>query len=332
MFKKSACLLLLRLKKEAKKFEILMVKRSNVGSFKSAYVFPGGGIEKVDSLISWYDLDLGLQLKKDDLTTDFLPYELAAVRETFEETGILCTETKDTFIDTKAYEIERKKVLANSLYFYDLIKTQALGKLNLTNLKFIASWLTPKHYPKRFLTNYYLSILTSHSIPPTSDNLEIQETRWVDIKELIDSYENDNKNKILLFPPQYYLLCELNKFSYEGIIDWYQKFPNHHDYLLRDSNNPDFTTTPWVSCYCPLRVGSEQIGKDRREMMSLSGEVKPDEMTHGFNAYFKNGNKGLGMDGIKLIKKGVKNEFNGVKNPFSCLNENNISDSNKHKL
>jgi 8-oxo-dGTP pyrophosphatase MutT (NUDIX family) len=72
--------------READSLEILMVKRNQkIDFFSGAMVFPGGKLEREDTDPAWSDLAIGWA----DVPEDERGPRIAALRETFEETGVV---------------------------------------------------------------------------------------------------------------------------------------------------------------------------------------------------------------------------------------------------
>ena len=71
--------------------EVFLVLRRKEASFGASYVFPGGVIDPVDNSINEYFDDRAKNLidKQLDLSSDGFSYLSAAIRELFEEAGIL---------------------------------------------------------------------------------------------------------------------------------------------------------------------------------------------------------------------------------------------------
>lgn len=97
--------------------QVLLLHRVQTStSFASAHVFPGG------NLSSFHEGPLP-DLESDSLHEDSLVYRLAAVRETFEESGILLAKKKDGAglleLPDGVREAGRKAVHGNTIRFVD---------------------------------------------------------------------------------------------------------------------------------------------------------------------------------------------------------------------
>ena len=71
--------------------EVFMVVRNHQIDFASgALVFPGGKVDKDD-----YDERLGQNTSLDSTNDNFLPFKIAAIRESFEEANVLFAKEKN---------------------------------------------------------------------------------------------------------------------------------------------------------------------------------------------------------------------------------------------
>lgn len=185
-------------------YRLMMVKRSGLSSFlASAYVFPGGRVEIADFSPRWWELFAKFNLTKQDLAVfsqsisgprppivleskivqeaaqlnrpeDFLPADIglriSALRETFEETGVLLltrpgdeadsyqplSDRDNVNVDLSAW---RDKVRKDASSFLDLCLETNLCP-NLWSLYEWWNWLTPTSVGhKRCDTMFYVSFL-----------------------------------------------------------------------------------------------------------------------------------------------------------------------------
>jgi 8-oxo-dGTP pyrophosphatase MutT (NUDIX family) len=135
--------------------EIFMVKRHEHSSFGSAYAFPGGVLEDADNNV--HDLCTGLTSTDASrllqLDAGGLDYFSAAVRELFEEAGVLlgnntmsATELGDTRVGLNEGALQ-----------WDSFTRDRELKLRCDLLYYFSFWITPDAQPKRYSTRFFLA-------------------------------------------------------------------------------------------------------------------------------------------------------------------------------
>lgn len=231
-------------------YKLLLTKRSGKSSYlANTYCFPGGHLDMADFDTDWWAFlrDEGYsreQLKtflkpesprppivtspklleseskaKDFLWTD-LALRMTAIRETFEETGLLIGKQSNnqtgsvilpTASEMKAWQ-ERVHVDAGT--FMELFQLLQMVP-DLWSLKEWWNWLTPAtpgH--KRFDTIFYISFLDN--MPQLrSDENEVASLDWLSPHQVLQDQFN---GRCFLAPPQVYELARLANFdSYDEL-------------------------------------------------------------------------------------------------------------------
>ncbi|KAK4239305.1 hypothetical protein C8A03DRAFT_43068 [Achaetomium macrosporum] len=207
--------------------QVLLLHRVHTSSsFASAHVFPGG------NLSPFHDGPL-LPPDSPDLHNDSPAYRLAAIRETFEESGILLVrkpgQSQDQgllHVPEDVGEAGRKQVHGNQVKFTEWVKDLG-GKPDVENLIPFTRWITPPGPPRRFTTQMYLymvplsseSLQAANSLPekhetiipaPSHDGgLEHTAATFDDARTWL---ERARRGEIILFPPQFYLLHLVSQF------------------------------------------------------------------------------------------------------------------------
>ncbi|KAK3299824.1 uncharacterized protein B0H64DRAFT_437039 [Chaetomium fimeti] len=199
--------------------QVLLLHRVQTSSsFASAHVFPGG------NLSSFHDGPLPA-VDTPALHEDGPAYRLAAIRETFEESGILLAkrigQTRDQGllqIPDDVRETGRKLVHGNTVKFTEWLRNQG-GEPDVDNLLPFTRWITPHGPPKRFTTQMYLYMLPL-SLPPSSNDLLQHKQALIPtpthdggLEHTAAAFDSTHTwlararaGEIILFPPQYYLL------------------------------------------------------------------------------------------------------------------------------
>ncbi|KAL2131275.1 hypothetical protein VTI74DRAFT_5306 [Chaetomium olivicolor] len=203
--------------------QVLLLHRVKTStSFASAHVFPGG------NLSSFHEGPLPAA-DSPQLHQDGEAYRLAAIRETFEESGILLARKPGQSRDQGLLQIPdevrdagRKQIHGNKVKFPEWLKGMG-GEPDVENLIPCTRWITPHGPPKRFTTQMYLYMLPLSTpsslvhqnqetiIPtPTHDGgLEHTAATFEDASVWLDRAMSGD---IILFPPQFFLLHLISAF------------------------------------------------------------------------------------------------------------------------
>lgn len=170
--KPAATILLLR---DAPEFQVLMVKRHHQIDFASgALVFPGGKIARGDDDDAWADHAIGWH--KYNAVDRAL--RIGAVRESFEETGILLAEHHDGAPFADACDVDvRKSVDRGDTPFLDVVRDLGV-RLRLDGLSVFARWITPTIMPKRFDTWFYVMHAPPEQVA-ACDGRETVDAEWI---------------------------------------------------------------------------------------------------------------------------------------------------------
>ncbi|KAH8895769.1 hypothetical protein GQ53DRAFT_743765 [Thozetella sp. PMI_491] len=204
--------------------QILLLHRVQTStSFASAHVFPGG------NLSSFHEdaLPEGPGRHKDSE-----PYRLAAVRETFEESGILLARPAASSQDSgllslpdEVREAGRKEVHGNQVKFSEWLKRVG-GVPDIEGLIPFTRWVTPPNVPKRFSTQMYLYMLplngqaaatgapgsSQESLIPTPTHDGGLEHTAATFDSATAWLAKCREEKIVLYPPQMFLMSLIADF------------------------------------------------------------------------------------------------------------------------
>jgi recombination protein RecT len=148
--------------------EVLMTRRSMSASFApGAYVFPGGGIDALDAASH----DQARQ--RQGQTASDLTRAIAAIRESFEELGLLLAWRNDGQpADARDLaRLDRSQPLA--------AQCQALGlQLAADQVYWLAHWITDRDLPRRFDVPFLVARMPADQ-QPVADETEQFEPVWV---------------------------------------------------------------------------------------------------------------------------------------------------------
>jgi 8-oxo-dGTP pyrophosphatase MutT (NUDIX family) len=174
--------------------EVFMMVRHHQIEFNSgALVFPGGSVDKNDREIA---ANAALYSGGAGLDADALGFRIAAIRETFEESGILLARPQgaqaQALVDAKrASEIaatHRAELNEGKITFLKVLTDNGM-LLALDALMPYAHWITPEGMPKRFDTWFFLA-----AAPPDQlgahDGKESTDSIWVSPREALEGGDN----------------------------------------------------------------------------------------------------------------------------------------------
>ncbi|XP_073515850.1 acyl-coenzyme A diphosphatase NUDT19 isoform X2 [Phyllobates terribilis] len=235
-------------KKTAFDYEVLLLQRSERSGFMpSAFVFPGGLVEPSDFSNDWVNVferhlhkpNFGLGVVKQPPNTrspmfvtdrtefgSLIPGEVAfricAIRETFEESGILLVVPENSEIEDNqkfmaAYEQQgeavakwREKVQSDPLRFIEMCRELRCVP-NIWALHEWGNWLTPvfskSPRARRYDTAFYICCLPRKPVTQ-DDQKEVTTFKWWTPQEVIEEY----LKKTWIPPPQLYDLSRLCNF------------------------------------------------------------------------------------------------------------------------
>ena len=196
----SATVVLVR--KSAADPEILMVRRRAGDAFGESYAFPGGVVDRDESAAHVFcsgttakqaDLELGL-------TGGGLDYYSAAVRELFEETGVLLARDKRgnwAFSGDPDSEFSladlRRKLDDGVMGWAEVLRAHELC-IDCDALNYFGFWETPLRLPKRWAARFFLA-----EIPPGQDahhdGSELTDSCWMTAAEIL-SMEQEGRMKL----------------------------------------------------------------------------------------------------------------------------------------
>src|SRR3984957_14024771 len=186
-------------------FDVLMVKRHHQIDFAAgALVFPGGKTHAGDDDPRWEERCLGwggaLPHKR--------PLRIAAIREAYEEAGILLARHLDgaPFRGDDRAAAAREEIGRDRRPFIDLILELDLY-LDLEALSVFARWITPPIMPRRFDTWFYVAKAPEEQLA-VCDGSETVDAEWISPHEALRLGEAGQRTVIFPTPMNPQLLGE----------------------------------------------------------------------------------------------------------------------------
>ena len=169
----------------------MMVRHYEIDFNSGALVFPGGSVDAGDQeIIARPELYSG----GEGLDAGALSFRIAAIRETFEESGILLARPQGSraLVDAKrASEIEAasRAALCESKTTFPEVLTDNGMLLALDELVPYAHWITPEGMPKRFDTWFFLAAAPPEQVG-AHDGKESTDSIWVSPREALEGGES----------------------------------------------------------------------------------------------------------------------------------------------
>lgn len=187
--------------------EVLLLRRPGRSSFAAnAWVFPGGAVDRDDSAATvaerllgppaeWWAERLGTE------DTSALGYVAAALREAWEETGILLA---DPVPAAEHLGASRAELLGGTATLADIVRRHDL-QLDARGIVYLAHWITPEAESRRYDTRFFLAHVSQEA---RCDLLgeELCEARWVAPAEAVAAYHAAGMR---LLPPTVHTLQRL---------------------------------------------------------------------------------------------------------------------------
>ena len=176
------------------------------------YAFPGGGVDPrdEDAATAWAGpspADWAAMLRCEEALGRSLV--CAAVRETFEESGVLLAgATPGTVVDDTTgpdWEADRAALVSRQLAFTDFLSRRGLV-LRSDLLGYWAHWITPAFEPRRFDTRFFVAALPAGQLTRDVSG-EADHVQWM---RPADAVAGVDAETMRMLPPTYATLRDLS--------------------------------------------------------------------------------------------------------------------------
>lgn len=178
--------------------EVLMLQRNYQSGFMPGmFLFPGGALDADDRAHGVLERCVGLDEARASAALDIphggLAYWAAAIRECFEEAGVLLAydESGDVVNPGAPERLERFSEYRRRLNQGEAILAQMLErerlKLATDRLTYFSHWITPVNAPRRYDTRFFVGVAPpgQEALP---DNVEAIHHTWVRPSVAIERY------------------------------------------------------------------------------------------------------------------------------------------------
>ncbi len=160
-----------------------MMRRHEKSSFGGAFAFPGGVLDEADRLVAEY-CDGVTRQQADTLLgmENGLDYFSGAIRELFEESGMLLADIGASGVDLDA---ARDGLNRGDLDWGTFVIDNGV-RLHCAALNYFSFWITPEALPKRYSTRFFLAAM------PEGQNAlhcggELTESCWITARAALAS-------------------------------------------------------------------------------------------------------------------------------------------------
>lgn len=175
--------------------EIFMLRRTQRASFAAGmYVFPGGRVEGDDHLHAYDPWRRGPTPEQQPqlfaVGHEWRGFWIAAIRETFEESGLLLAYDGDGELlawrdeaHRERFDAYRRRIHAGELELLDVCRSEGL-RLACDHIHFFNRWVTPVGRPRRFDTRFFIA-----EAPPGQtglhDDAETTDSVWISPRDAL---------------------------------------------------------------------------------------------------------------------------------------------------
>ena len=143
--------------------EVFMMQRPGGVDFPDLHVFPGGKVDEQDLLEDWVSgCSEGEANRLLGLPAGGLRYWVTAIRECFEECGVLLARREGRFLELHEpgevlrFDGYRQLLIDGEMSMADLCEQEDLV-LAADCLLYFSHWLTPDSVPRRFDTRFFVA-------------------------------------------------------------------------------------------------------------------------------------------------------------------------------
>lgn len=169
--------------------EVYLMQRTHRAVFLPGFfVFPGGSVDAMDSSEAMRALCGGIDDEEVShrlgVEQGGLAYLVAAVRESFEEAGLLLARDRHgDYVeiarpgDVAHYTQLRERLATGQLSLVDVLHSRGLSAA-LDSLAYFSRWVTPVGPPRRFDTRFFVTVAPERQLS-TPDGQEMIDQLWI---------------------------------------------------------------------------------------------------------------------------------------------------------
>ena len=184
--------------------EVFMVQRPARGDFPDLHVFPGGKVDDHDGELGHACQGLDDEEASRRLTVESggLRYWVTAIRECFEESGVLLAYRNGALFEPRddgeeeRFEGYRNALAANRTSLGEVVAAEELT-LATDRVAYLSHWITPEMAPARFDTRFFVAVMP----PNQSASGHLRETvggDWISPTAALERF--DAGDWLMIFP------------------------------------------------------------------------------------------------------------------------------------
>lgn len=214
----------------------MMERHANTVFAGGMWVFPGGAVDHQDDA-DYYATTATHRTDEQaselmGLPAGGLAYYMAAVRETFEEAGILLALDADSETPLQINEANNERFaqfrddLNNGNVDLKTILSKEKLMADVGQMHYVARWVTPLGSPRRFDARFFIAKIPSEQVP-IHDNGELVDSMWLSPQEILDRASTE---QMILMSPTLRMVKNLAQFdSADQVIESVSKNPSDHE-------------------------------------------------------------------------------------------------------
>lgn len=197
--------------------EVFMLRRASSMAFApSMHVFPGGVVERRDAEDELPWAGPAVEEWAEVFGTDEASARMlvaAAIREIFEETGVLLAspasgEAETAHLDAAVAADLRGRLVRHEVGFGQVLLEHHLV-LRSDLLRYRAHWITPEVEPRRYDTRFFVAALPPGQ-DPDGETSEADLSEWVHPRDVLGAFGDGD---VMLMPPTLVCLEQLAEVS-----------------------------------------------------------------------------------------------------------------------
>jgi 8-oxo-dGTP pyrophosphatase MutT (NUDIX family) len=200
--------------------EVFMLRRNLNSDFVGgAYVFPGGAVDPEDRELDLESICVGRTdadaSRRLGIEKGGLAFWVAAIRESFEEAGVLLAyDSSGNLVDlqqeheAERWAAHRKGVDDGDMKMVELCAAEDL-RLAVDGMHYFGHWITPEGAPRRYDTRFFLAAAPPNQTPLHDDH-EVIANEWLRPE---DGIARCKAGELTMMPPTLSSLRAISRFD-----------------------------------------------------------------------------------------------------------------------